>query len=99
MHEERRSAETQSAQRKSKDLTQRTQRKGGEKSEKDRGFCHVDFGLSVFIGFDQCSSVVILTSLLPSILQPIPRASHRNYAIATHLARAILPCYKYLRAE
>jgi hypothetical protein len=36
---------------------------------------------------------------LALILQPMARASHRNYANGAGLARAILPCYKYLRAE
>jgi hypothetical protein len=45
------------------------------------------------------SSVVILTLILQLILQLIERAGHLNSANATHLAGAILPCYKYLRAE
>jgi hypothetical protein len=81
------------------DDAHRIVRKGGGKSEKDQRLYRFDSGLSVLISVHLRSSVVILNLLLPLILQPIVRASHLNIANGAHLARAILPCYKYLRAE
>ncbi len=53
--------------------------------------------LATLILVNLCSSVVVLP--LQLLLQPLARASHLNHANGAHLARAILPCYKHLRAE